>query len=224
MEKGYWTKQKISEHTPEFVNKLWPNDNVIGCADATYLYSQKSQTNYQYQKQTCCVYKERNLQKEHVICTADGYIISADGPYFADGHNTDAIILDNILHDDDHQIHEIMKTRSDDNEKTTYTIMTDRGYKTCAKHDRYKIALPFSVTLEDEEIENEDCKQTKKRRKPLTSNEALHSRFEHISSIVHPVNALFSYTDKIRLKLYPSFSTKNIHLEVLYSKQHVYIQ
>ena len=47
---GYWKDRNVSDHVPEFCKKLHPNSNVIGVADATYLYSQKSQRNYQYQK------------------------------------------------------------------------------------------------------------------------------------------------------------------------------
>ena len=89
-------------HSLPFVKKLWPDSNVTGCADATYLHSQKSQNNHQHEKQTYCMYKGRNMQKEHVLCTTEGYVISADGPHFADGHNADAIMLD-------HQIHDIMR-------------------------------------------------------------------------------------------------------------------
>ena len=47
---GYWKDRDISNHQPIFVRRLHPDDNVVGIIDATYLYSQKSQRNYQYQK------------------------------------------------------------------------------------------------------------------------------------------------------------------------------
>ena len=47
---GYWKDRNIADHQPIFVRRLHPDDNVVGIIDATYLYSQKSQRNYQYQK------------------------------------------------------------------------------------------------------------------------------------------------------------------------------
>ena len=74
---------------------------------------------------------------------------SADEPSLADGHNTDAIVLNDILPNVDHGMHGMIKTKSDYDKKSTHTIMTDKGHQTRAKHDKRKIALPFSVSLED---------------------------------------------------------------------------
>ena len=104
--------------------------------------------------------------------------MSADGPYFSDGHNTDAIILDNIIHNDDHQLHEIMKTKKSDKESSSYTIVVDQGCKTCVNHDNYDYILPHSVTKEEEQIKDDALKpKTKKVKKPLTPPEALHNLF-----------------------------------------------
>ena len=40
---GYWRDKDLEAHIPEFVRKLWPGEHVVGVADATYLYTQKSQ-------------------------------------------------------------------------------------------------------------------------------------------------------------------------------------
>ena len=105
---GFWSRRRASvdddddekeehgefvdDHIPDFVDRLHPGKNVVAIADATYLYTQKSLLNYQFQKCTYSVYKGRNLQKEHVVCTPDGFILFSDGPFFADGYNNDQII------------------------------------------------------------------------------------------------------------------------------------
>ena len=77
----YWTATKILSQVPQFVKDLYPNKKILGCIDATYLYQQHSNKNFQYQKATYSVHKHTNLQKEHVWCTTDGQVVVVDGPY-----------------------------------------------------------------------------------------------------------------------------------------------
>lgn len=189
---GYWTKDKIiNEHVPDFVRVLYPNKNIIGCIDATYLYSQKSQKNYQYQKASYSNYKHLNLQKEHVFCTPDGYIIVADGPYFADGHNNDDILWDSIINDASHDIHEIFDTypsdtdidQDDDIPLEKFCVIADRGYKKCAKHPRYELLWPFAKkkknnNSDDPNEADDDIKEDNDAiTKQLTTEQSNHTRY-----------------------------------------------
>ena len=186
----YWTKDKIlNAHIPEFVNILYPNDNIIGAVDATYLYSQKSQKNYQYQKATYSNYKHLNLQKEHVFCTLDGFVISVDGPYFADGHNNDDIMWDSIINDENHAIHDIFDTHpilNDANEdvdipQQKYCIVADRGYKKCVSHPSYKLIWPHAKSKRINKKKSNDDDQTdadiEPTQKQLTTEQSNTTRY-----------------------------------------------
>ena len=142
----YWIREGVANHVPDFVNKLHPGKNVVGCIDATYLYKQKARSDYQYQKSSYCVYKGRNLQKEHVACTPDGKVIVVDGPYFCDGYNNDAKIWDHIVHEPGSDIHNVF----DGDEKVTF--VADRGYRDCLPHDKYKLLIPHGVGKEEQEV------------------------------------------------------------------------
>ena len=175
---GYWGGKDLSEHVPDFVRRLWPEDNVVAIADATYLYTQKSQRNYQYQKCTYSVYKHRNLLKEHVVCSAQGKIFFVDGPFYADGQNSDQYIWDWIVHNTDHDIHRIFPCDALDQIRK-YTIVADRGYRRCLDNAKYPLIIPFGVTTENVEVADEDGgeKKTKAKKKNLTAEEANYSKF-----------------------------------------------
>ena len=120
----YWTAAKILNTVPQFVTDLYHDEKILGCIDATYLYKEHSNTNFQYQKVTYSMHKNSNLQKEHVWCTTDGKVVLVDGPHRAD--TGDGVIWDSIIHDANHEIYDIMGT-TDDNE-CEYSIAADRGY------------------------------------------------------------------------------------------------
>ena len=162
--KRYWNKREILKHIPEAVNKLHPNKNVIGCVDATYLYTQKSRSSYQFQKATYSKYKHRNLLKEHVLCTPDGKVVFVDGPYYADGWNQDDKIWDSIVHNPDHQLHTILP------DDEVHHVIADRGYRNCHETDHWKLVIPHGVGKEEEEYIDGNGKQ-KKRTKKVVLNE-----------------------------------------------------
>ena len=176
---GFWKNHNVMHHVPDFVHRLFPDQLVVAVADATYLYSQKSQLNYQYQKCTYSVYKGRNLQKEHVVCTPDGYILFVDGPFFADGHNSDQLIWDWIVHADDHDIHRILPHHDEHGQSVQYTVVADRGYTRCIDNETYKLLIPHGVQTEFVEEEDEKTGNTKKKKKrePLSVEEGNHSKF-----------------------------------------------
>ena len=71
-------------------------DQAVVILDGTYFYVQKS-SNFQLQKETWSMQKDRNLVKGMVVCAPDGYIIEVEGLYKSDGHNNDAAILNTML-------------------------------------------------------------------------------------------------------------------------------
>ena len=159
----YWNKTTIEEHIPEAVNKLHPNKNVIGCVDATYLYTQKSRSSYQFQKATYSNYKHRNLLKEHILCTPDGKVVFVDGPYYADGYNGDDKIWDSVMHNPDHQLHKIF---SDDKVRH---VIADRGYRNCHETSNWKLLIPHGVSKEEQQYVDDDGNMKSRKRKVVLS-------------------------------------------------------
>ena len=170
----------VDDHIPEFVHRLHPDKNVVAIADATYLYTQKSLLNYQFQKCTYSVYKGRNLQKEHVVCTPDGFVLFSDGPFFADGYNNDQIIWDWTVNDTDHEIRQIFPEIDGDGDSQTYTIVADRGYRKCLDHETYKLLIPHGVTKQA--VKSKDGKK-KKKKKALTVEQGNQSKLRHLRCV-----------------------------------------
>ena len=168
---SYWTEEKLAPHIPQFVKDLYPEKNVIGVVDATYLYMQKSRNNYQYQKASYSAYKHRNLQKEHVLCTPDGKVVFVDGPYYADGQNNDDKIWDSIVHSEHHDINIIYPDGKE------YTVVADRGYRSCHESDKFKLLIPNGVTTErTESVGSDGTVKVKKTKKVLTEKEGAETK------------------------------------------------
>ena len=182
---GYWKDKRVRAHVPKFCQRLFAGKNVVGIADATYLYSQKSQHNYQYQKCTYSVYKARNLQKEHVVCTPDGKILFVDGPFFADGHNDDYLIWDWVLNNRHHDIHRIFPQqrysgyRDRDGRVRKYGILADKGYGRSLDNDTFELHIPHGI-----EKESVPDSEGNKKKKPirLTVEQRNASKFSTSSS------------------------------------------
>lgn len=87
----------VKNHTRIFAQELLETvDELILIADGTYIYIQKS-ANYKFQRQSYSMHKHRPLLKPMILVTSTGYIVDVFGPYFADGNNNDANILNNLL-------------------------------------------------------------------------------------------------------------------------------
>jgi len=88
----------IKEHTRNLAKDLFAEgeDVAILVANGTYVYIQKS-SNYSFQRRTYSLHKGRPLVKSMMMVSTTGYILEVFGPYFADGKNNDASILNNLV-------------------------------------------------------------------------------------------------------------------------------
>lgn len=87
----------IQNHTRSFAQKLLETEDLlILVADGTYIYIQKSSNN-NLQRRCFSMHKYRPLVKPMIITTTTGYIVEVFGPYFADGNNNDAKIMEDLL-------------------------------------------------------------------------------------------------------------------------------
>lgn len=88
----------IQNHTTDLAKGLFSDkdDVAIIIADGTYIYIEKS-SNYTFQRRSFSVHKGRPLVKPMMFVSSTGYILEVYGPYFADGKNNDASILNSLL-------------------------------------------------------------------------------------------------------------------------------
>ncbi|CAF1143835.1 unnamed protein product [Adineta ricciae] len=113
------------------------DDQGILVMDGTYLFIQKSSSN-QFQRRSFSMHKRRNLIKPTITTATDGYILSVQGPYFADGRNNDASIANNIfIHNEEDVLNWLNK---DD------VIAVDRGFRDAVKSI---YGFGFNVQLPD---------------------------------------------------------------------------
>ena len=83
-------EEVLEKHTPDIARKMFPK--LVLCMDGTYIYCQKS-AHHHTQFITWSDYKHMNLLKFMIWATMDGYIMFADGPYFANSpHDDDKIV------------------------------------------------------------------------------------------------------------------------------------
>lgn len=101
--KQYWTRQRIKNNTPNFVQRLRgvskDDDICIITQDSTYQYTKTNQRNFDIRKKSLSPHKHHMLIKIHIIATANGLPIL---PFytFADGHHSDGIIFQCLMDKD----------------------------------------------------------------------------------------------------------------------------
>lgn len=82
-------------HITPIARKLFTSvdnqDQAVLILDGTYIYIQKSH-DYEFQRLSYSLHKNRPLVKPMMVVAPDGYIISVLGPYLSDYHNNDASI------------------------------------------------------------------------------------------------------------------------------------
>ena len=116
-------EQYIERHVTDFANTLYNRDEarqVIAYIDGTYCYIEKS-SNFQALRQSYCLHKGRHLVKPALIVAPDGYILDIHGPYFSDGRNNDAAMLQYEFENDANALREWMGEGA--------IVIVDRGYR-----------------------------------------------------------------------------------------------
>ena len=77
-----WTRDKIKEHTPEFVKEIWQMEDgqIIFTCDGFPIYIQKS-GDFDIQKLTYSGKSKRNCLTFHGAVATDGTFLYINGPY-----------------------------------------------------------------------------------------------------------------------------------------------
>ncbi|PJE77654.1 hypothetical protein CI610_03419 [invertebrate metagenome] len=113
----------IEHHTRPLAQELFGtmiNKPAILVVDGTYIYIEKS-NNFQFQRRSYSIHKNRPLVKPMVIVTTTGYIVSILGPYHADSKNNDASILKHNIQTNMENMKDWLQT--DD------LLVVDRGFR-----------------------------------------------------------------------------------------------
>jgi len=113
----------IKNHTQKTAQILFADDRddvAILVIDGTYIYIEKSD-NYSFQRRTYSMHKHRPLVKPMILVSTTGYILEVLGPYYADGKNNDATILNSVLSSESSRLRNWLT--SDD------ILVVDRGFR-----------------------------------------------------------------------------------------------
>ncbi|XP_062607931.1 uncharacterized protein LOC134269743 [Saccostrea cucullata] len=132
--------QEFSQHhTTPIARKLFTTeeDQAVIILDGTYIYIQKSY-DYEFQRLSYSLHKNRPLVKPMMVVASDGYILSVMGPYVADCHNNDASITKHMYSQNAENIQVWLK--EDD------VVVVDRGFRdavTFMEDIGLKVHMPF---------------------------------------------------------------------------------
>ncbi|CAG2184344.1 IQSEC [Mytilus edulis] len=129
----------VRNHTTPIAKTLFANDSedaAIIVMDGTYIYLQKS-ADYEFQRLSYSLHKNRPLVKPMVIVGTDGYILSVLGPYFANGKNNDAAITKHMISVNAEGMNEWLETSD--------VCVVDRGFRDVVdflKEQGYNVEMP----------------------------------------------------------------------------------
>lgn len=89
-------EEALEKHSIKLTSKVLkqPESRLCLICDGTYNYIEKP-SDFELQRKTFSIHKQRNLLKPLYIVFPTGYILEAAGPYFCDAKNNDAA---NIRH------------------------------------------------------------------------------------------------------------------------------
>ncbi|XP_076081629.1 uncharacterized protein LOC143052466 [Mytilus galloprovincialis] len=129
----------VRNHTTPIAKTLFANDSedaAIIVMDGTYIYLQKS-ADYEFQRLSYSLHKNRPLVKPMVIVGTDGYILSVLGPYFANGKNNDAAITKHMISVNAEGMNEWLETSD--------VCVVDRGFRDVVdflREQGYNVEMP----------------------------------------------------------------------------------
>lgn len=115
-------EELMSKHMRPIYTKVLErdDDDLILVLDGTYLYVEQSSDHY-LQRRSYSSHKHRSLFKPMMVVLPSGYVLEAEGLYFADGRNNDSGILKHMLCRGDDSILQILQTRD--------VLLLDRGFQ-----------------------------------------------------------------------------------------------
>jgi len=131
---NHLTPEQAQAHNTVY-SKVFFGDVTTTIWDGTYLYLVKS-LNYSKSRKIWCVYKHRHLIKFMSIVLPDGYILDMLGPFYSDGKNNDANMLEEILLEVDEELisleqleEEGLQTILEWIKKGKQVAVVDRGFR-----------------------------------------------------------------------------------------------
>ena len=142
----------ITTHTRPLAQYLFGDGHTaILVLDGTYIYIQKS-NNFQFQRRSYSMHKERPLVKPMIITTTTGYFVTVVGPYLADSKNNDSSILNHILRTN---IECIRSWIAEDD-----VFIVDRGFRDSLgmlEELGIKAQMPSFMTKGEKQMQTEDA-------------------------------------------------------------------
>lgn len=155
---GYYhitREEAVEKHSIQLTSKVLGQSESQLCliADGTYNYIEKP-SDFELQRKTFSLHKQRNLLKPLYIVFPDGYILEAAGPYFCDSKNNDAA---NIRHHYKNSDLLLFLEEGD-------YFLLDRGYRDVVEETEEKGYSVFMPSLLTGKRTNFDCNEANASR------------------------------------------------------------
>lgn len=176
----------LSEHMTKFHRKILKlaSDRLIFILDGTYFYIQKP-SNHDLQRKTFSMHKHRNLLKSMLVVCPDGYILAAEGLYYADGHNNDSFILKNMLKKSDI----LSKIQEGD------ALILDRGFRDVTEQlesMQFKVFMPKLLAKNQKQFEESEANESREVTMLRWVTESANGRIKNMFKF-------FDHTIQVRL-------------------------
>lgn len=174
------TQEDILRHTTPLSQKLFKTnkDSLILVWDGTYIFTIKS-SNYDFQKKTYSMQKQRNLIKVMMCVSTDGLIVGMYGPY--DAKRNDASILN-----------ELMDTHGNifENLRPNDLMVVDRGFRDSErklKQRNFRVGIPEFITSSSSQLSTKQANAsrivTKTRFIVEVRNGHIKSKWKYFNSV-----------------------------------------
>lgn len=156
---GYYhitREEALEKHSIQVTSKVLgqPEERLCVIADGTYNFIEKP-GDFELQRKTFSIHKQRNLLKPLYIVLPTGYILEAAGPYFCDAKNNDAA---NIRH---HYKNSDLLLFLDEGD----FFLLDRGYRDVAnetKEKGFSVFMPSLLTGKRTQFTCEEANASRK--------------------------------------------------------------
>lgn len=148
----------IANHQSVAAVKLFASNNpdcLVTIVDGTYIRIGRS-NDYTVLQKSFCVHKGQHIFKPMLLVTTTGYIIDIIGPYFANGRNNDARILNHAV-----KTREDLKSFFQEND----VILADRGFRdsnTMLSELGVELQMPSFLSRGEKQVKTAEVNRSRK--------------------------------------------------------------
>jgi predicted XRE-type DNA-binding protein len=153
---------------------------AIAIWDGTYFYAEKA-ADFEVQKKTFSGQKHRNLFKEMVCVSPDGYFVDSFGLFFSDGINNDQALIEHIFSTDERVSQYFQKTDE---------FLVDRGFSRASIG--HQLHFPRSIKKNQTQLSDVDANYSRKVTKFRYIIEAAFGRLKQFKFLKETISLQYT--------------------------------